>query len=39
MEYSRQVMMTIGGSRGGAPDTRPHKGSNSFVLTYKFYEM
>ena len=31
--YSRS-----GGSKGGAPVSRPLKGPNSLVLTYKFYE-
>ena len=29
---------TIGGCRG-APGVHPPKGPNSFILTYKFYEM
>ena len=29
----------IGGSRGSGPGVRPPKGPDSFVLTYKFYEM
>ena len=29
----------IGGSSGGAPGARPPKGPNSFLLTYKIFEM
>ena len=33
-----ELALVIGGFRGGTPGTRPPKGPNSFVLTYKFYE-
>ena len=38
MSMNMKSIVVIGGSRGGVPGARAHKGPDSFVLTHNFFE-